>query len=284
MPAARGVTPRSSTTMYPSRWSEVTNYAGLRTGVRYSLLSSVVPLFDDRVTFNDPGGLHIVRQDGHLQGTRFVPVAGGSPAELRHDGWLRVHAARVERRRDEWCVVAEGLGALEWEPRPPLRGRDWWLRVRYWTDPAEPVALHSKNSGGWIEERRKLPASVVPGTAIADLDEGGKRRRMPAPVSTSRPWGACACDRLRSAPLIPRRPRQPARRSRSSRRSTAQSDLPELAIRIAAIRVLSTRKGSGAPRCEDEVVDVSGAPNVTTRRLVPRRHRTSGVEPRFPPA
>jgi hypothetical protein len=140
-------------------------------GVRYTRLSSVVPLFDEGVSFNQPERLHIVRPDGHLERTHFIPAVGGSPAELRRRGRLRVHEARVERRGGEWCVVAEGLSALEWEPRPHLTGRDWWLRVRYRNDPVEPFSIQTNDGTGWSDAGSKLPPMGFPGTAIIDLSE-----------------------------------------------------------------------------------------------------------------
>jgi hypothetical protein len=145
----------------------------LQEGVRYTLLSSVLPLFDEQVSFNRPGSLHIVRPDGHLQRTRFVPVAGGSPEELAREGELRIREARVERRRGELCIAAEGLGAaLEWVPRRPLRGRDWWLRAGYSTDPDQPPSQLFNNPGdAWAWEGPKLPPMGSAGTAFAALSE-----------------------------------------------------------------------------------------------------------------
>ena len=154
----------------------VTRFSNLeagRTGVRYSLLSSVVPLFDERVTFNRPGPLYIVRPGGHLQRTRFIPAAGGSLTALRRGGILRIREARLDRSGGESCVMAEGSGAvLEWEPRPHLRGRDWWLRASYRTDPAQPFELQSDPGfGGWAKERSRLPSMGSPGAAILALSE-----------------------------------------------------------------------------------------------------------------
>lgn len=144
----------------------------LREGVRYTLLSSVVPLFDRRVTFDQPGPLYIVQPDGHLKRTRFVPASGVYPEELRGEGQLRISEARVERRGGESCVVGEGLGAtLEWEPRPPLIGHDWWLRAGYRTDPVVPLRLESNAGVGWAEESVKLPPMGDPGTVIIPLSE-----------------------------------------------------------------------------------------------------------------
>ena len=76
----------------------------------------------------------------------------------------------MEHRRGEWCVVAEGLSSLEWEPRPHLSGRDWWLRVRYRTDPGGARAL--RPTPGWgVEEGSKLPPMGFPGSAIVNLGE-----------------------------------------------------------------------------------------------------------------
>jgi hypothetical protein len=145
--------------------------SALEAGVRYSLLSSVVPLVDDQVTFNEPGQLHIVQPDGHLQRTRFSPVAGGSVEELRREGLLTLYETAVERRDGEWCVAAEGLSALQWEPRSPLRGRDWWLRVRYRTEPSQPFWMQSNAGLGWGDEGFKLPPMDSTGTAIVGLSE-----------------------------------------------------------------------------------------------------------------
>jgi hypothetical protein len=86
---------------------------------------------------------------------------------------LRIREAVVERPRGEWCVVAQGVrAALEWEPRPHLRGRDWWLRSGYRTDPEQgPSQLESNAGDGWVYEGPKLPAMGSPGTAIAALGE-----------------------------------------------------------------------------------------------------------------
>jgi hypothetical protein len=140
-------------------------------GVRYSLLSTAVPLFDEHVTFNRPAPPYIVQPDGHLRPTRFVPAAGGSLAELSREGRLRFHEARAERRGGELCVIAEGLSDLEWEPRPHLVGRDWWLRARYRTDPAEPFWVQNNPGVGWADEGPKLPAMSSPGTAFVGLSE-----------------------------------------------------------------------------------------------------------------
>ena len=140
--------------------------------VRFSLLSSVVPLFEYKATFNQPGRLHIVQANGHLKRTRFVPAAGGSPAELRRTGRLALTEAHVERPGGEWCVTADGLStALEWEPRPHLRGRDWWLRARYRTDPVQPFWLQNNAGGGWVDEGAKLPPMGFTGTRFVDLTE-----------------------------------------------------------------------------------------------------------------
>jgi len=46
------------------------NFVGAPTGVRYTALSSIVPIFDDRVTFDQPRWLYVVRPDGHLRRAR----------------------------------------------------------------------------------------------------------------------------------------------------------------------------------------------------------------------
>jgi hypothetical protein len=143
----------------------------LRAGVRFSLLSTVVPLFDDEVKFNQPGHMFIVRSDGHLERTRFVSVAGGSPAELRGGGRFRPEEARIEGGQDEVCGVSEGIGALEWKPRPRLRGHDWWLRIRYQSDPIEPIWLQTDTGDGSIYQGFKLPSMGAPGTVLVDLSE-----------------------------------------------------------------------------------------------------------------
>jgi hypothetical protein len=141
-------------------------------GVRYTLLSSVVPLFDKQVTFNQPQGLFIVRPDGHLQRTHFLAAAGGSPAELRRSGLLLTSLARLKRSRDEWCVVPEGFGSfLEWDPSPPLIGHDWWLRVTYRNVPAEPFSVENNSGLGWVPEGAKLPPMGDAGTTFVPLDE-----------------------------------------------------------------------------------------------------------------
>jgi hypothetical protein len=144
---------------------------GLREGVRYTLLSSIVPLFDEEVTFNQPGRLFIVQPDGHLERTRFVRAAGGSITQLQESGRLRLHEARVERRRGEWCVVAEGLSAVEWVPHRPLRGRDWWLRASYQTDPVRHFEVQTDPGFGWVSEGSKLPPRASPGPALVPLAE-----------------------------------------------------------------------------------------------------------------
>ena len=148
-------------------------------GVRYSSLSTIVPLFDEQVAFNQPRHLHIVQPNGHLQRTRFTPAAGGSPTELRRTGSLGFLKARVDRRHGEWCVIAEGLSALEWQPHPFLRGRDWWLRARYRTDPPQPISVGNNPGLGWIREIHNLPAMGSPGTAFVDL------RKLPGAVPTN---------------------------------------------------------------------------------------------------
>ena len=146
--------------------------SALRAGVRYTLLSSVVPLFDDQVTFNQPGQPYIVQPDGHFQRTRFVAAAGGSPAELQRSGWLRFNLAHTEHSGAEWCAVADGLGSyLEWDPTPPLTGQDWWLRASYRNEPVEPFGLEDNSGVGWADEGPKLPPMGDPGTAIVPLGE-----------------------------------------------------------------------------------------------------------------
>ena len=54
-----------------------------------------------------------------------------------------------------------------------MRGHDWWLRVRYSTDPDQPPSQLFSNPGTeWIWEGPKLPSMAFPGSAIADLSEG----------------------------------------------------------------------------------------------------------------
>ena len=175
---------------------------------RYTLLSSVVPLVDDDVTFNGPGPLYIVQPDGHLRETRFIPAAGGSVAELERAGRLRIRLARVERAGGEWCVVGENLGAaVEWQPRPVLRGRDWWLQARYRTETDEPFELETNSGLGWAQGG-ELPRMADPDTVTIPLESCRRPRSPPTPasVSSSLPLVACACSRLRSARSI--HPRQ----------------------------------------------------------------------------
>jgi hypothetical protein len=155
----------------------LTNLAGFGNSVRFSLLSSVLPLFDEPVTFNRPGPLYIVEPDGHLRRTRFVRAASWSSSGLWHAEPPRIQRLRVERSRSERCVVAVGSGAglglsrVEWEPRPDLRGRDWWLRARYRTDPAEPFSVQTNSGAGWVNEGPKLPPMGSTGTALVALSE-----------------------------------------------------------------------------------------------------------------
>ena len=138
--------------------------AAAETGVRFSLLSSVVPLFDEQVTFNQPGPLYIVEPDGHLRRTRFVPAAswssGGAAGERSRRGsteraWSTAAASGASSPQGRGAAL--GLSHVEWEPRPHLRGRDWWLRARYRTDPAEPFSVQTNPGAGWIDEGPKLP-------------------------------------------------------------------------------------------------------------------------------
>jgi hypothetical protein len=112
-----------------------------------------------------------VQPGGHLERTRFVPAAGGSTAELRRSGQLGFHEVQVEQSRDELCVAAEGLSAVEWTPPSPLRGRDWWLRASYRTDPVEPFELQTNPGVGWVSEGHNLPPRGSLGPAIVPLAE-----------------------------------------------------------------------------------------------------------------
>lgn len=143
-----------------------------RSGVRSTLLSSVLPVFDEHVTFNQPGRLHIVRPDGHLERTRFVPAAGGSLAEMRRAGPVRLRRAHLTHRGTGSCVVAGGRRAIvEWKLRPHLRGSDWWLRVAYRNDPARPLSVQTDPGTGWTVWGATLPPMSSPGAAIVGLEE-----------------------------------------------------------------------------------------------------------------
>ena len=144
--------------------------------MRYTLLSSVVPLFDEQVRFNQPGPLYIVEPDGHLRRTRFVPAARWSSAGLlraRRRGstrraWSTRAASRAPLPKDP---TRTGLSYVEWGPRPHLRGRDWWLRARYRTDPEEPFSVQNNSGAGWIDEGPELPPMASTGTALIGLTE-----------------------------------------------------------------------------------------------------------------
>jgi hypothetical protein len=139
---------------------------------RYTLLSSILPLFGEQVAFNRPDPLRFARRDGHLAATRFFPASSGSPAELTRQGRLWVSLATVTDPRNELCARWRGPGAfVAWAPERQHTRADWWLRVLYRSRPAEPVYLQSNSGLGWGDEPSPLPPMTRTGTALAALTE-----------------------------------------------------------------------------------------------------------------
>jgi hypothetical protein len=155
------------------------NLGSKRTGVRYTALSTLVPLFDDHVPFLQPPNLFVVQPTGHLTPTRFVPAAGGDVATLLRKGRFTYPASHVEGPADratngEYCVAAnnDGGGSVNWEPVPHLAGKDWALRMTYRTEPLNtPFGLADNAGLGFGKYKPTIPPMFKPGTALAGLDE-----------------------------------------------------------------------------------------------------------------
>jgi hypothetical protein len=136
----------------------------------YTLLSNVLPLFGEEVPYNQFGRMYVVRADGSFQRTRFVPVAGGSVTELRRAGTLRTYVEDLAPRRGQSCISARERGAaLEWVPRKPLKGHNWWLRARYGTSQKQKLDLEADAGLGWVDDPTNLPAMDPLGSALVRL-------------------------------------------------------------------------------------------------------------------
>jgi hypothetical protein len=141
-------------------------------GVRYTLLSSIVPLFDSRVAFDQPRSIHVVAPDGHLRPTRFVAAATWSAGSRSPTAVLHLTGVRVDRTASERCLTAGGGGGVvALLPRRPLQGRDWWLRGGYRTDSAFPLALQNNAGLGFGNSRPIVPGMPPSRTAIVPLGE-----------------------------------------------------------------------------------------------------------------
>jgi hypothetical protein len=153
----------------------ITGFANLgraHSGVRYTALSAIVPLFDSQVTFNHPQWLHVVMSDGHMKPTQFVPAAHWSAARRSRAVKLQVTGTKVATSPTQWCVTATVSGsAVTLTPRQPLRGRDWWLRASYQTDLSVPYALQNNAGLGFGGAHPVVPAEPFAGTAIISLGE-----------------------------------------------------------------------------------------------------------------
>ena len=187
-----------------------------RTGVRYSLLSSVVPLFDEQVTLQParPPVHRAARRPppAHPLRARRRRVAGGAAARGAAAGPRGARGAprrRVVRRR------RRARRRLEWEPRPhlvgarlvaacPLPDRSRASPSGCRTTPGSGGSTRAPSSRRWA-----LPAPRSSASASCPTP----RPPTPGCVSASRPSGACACARSRSAPSIPPRPRWRSRAS-----------------------------------------------------------------------
>lgn len=106
--------------------------------------AAVLPVFIDGLRFDQVSDqTYRLHSDGHLGHVDFHPRGGGDVAKLVRRGTLSVTGAAPRMRAGAVCLTAApGRPAnLEFVPRRPLQGEDWFLQSVYRTSPGTSLPL-----------------------------------------------------------------------------------------------------------------------------------------------
>jgi hypothetical protein len=126
--------------------------------VPYNSHSEVLPLLDERVTFDASGReLFRVTYDGTPLPVAFQPATGGEVLSLLAANALAVSPPRLEFGDEGLCVSAGSTETVVgYTPPTPLTGGPWYLSLRYAARRGKLLALAAEPIGGGPPRRTRL--------------------------------------------------------------------------------------------------------------------------------
>ena len=125
--------------------------------VPYNSHSELLPLLDERVTFDATGrDLFRVMRDGAVRPVAFRPVGGGDVFGLLSAQALAVSPPSLEFGQRGLCVTAGSKATvIAYTPTQPLTGEPWYLSLRFGSKRGQ-LALAAEPLGGGKPPRTRL--------------------------------------------------------------------------------------------------------------------------------